>query len=114
MTQDQNDDSLFTVATGEVATVSLQSVQCLCKTKADFDSQKLDQQRTEPDVYSFAVTGNSGDEKVFAALCQFMDGDPTSAHYTIAVQGNQGGAFTSSSIFKETPEASFQLFFNIA
>jgi hypothetical protein len=112
MTQDPNDDSSFTVASSEQ--VTLQSVQCNCDTSAGYNGQGLVKQHPIPDVYGFTVTGNIGDEKVFAALCQFLPGDPITAHYTIGVTRNQGGGFTSSSIYKERPDAAFQLFFTVA
>lgn len=114
MTQDPNNDAYFTVASGEQATVTLQSVQCNCLTSAGFDGQSLPKQHPIPDVYSFPVAGSSGVQKVFAALCEFLAGDPVTAHYTIGVAGSQGGSFTVSSIYKETPDASFQLYFTIA
>jgi hypothetical protein len=114
MTQDPNDDANFTVASGETVTVSLQSVQCNCNTSAGFDGQPLVKQHSIPDIYSFTVAGASGDERLFVSSCQFLPGDPVTAHYTIGVAGSQGGAFTSSPVFMETPNASFQLHFTIA
>lgn len=114
MTQDPNRDAYFIVMSGEQATVTLQSVQCNCLTSAGFDGQSLVKQHPIPDVYSFAVVGGAGVQKVFAALCEFLSGDPVTAHYTISVKGGQGGAFTVSSVFKETPDAGFQLYFTIA
>jgi hypothetical protein len=114
MTQDPNDNSSFTVANGEQATVTLIAVQCNCNTSAGFDGGALARQSSNPDVYAFAVGGNSGDGKVFAGLCEFLPSDPVTAHYTVRISGSQGGNFASSSVFKETPEASFQLFFTIA
>ncbi len=114
MTQDPNDDADFTVASGENVTVTLQSVQCNCNTAAGFDGSGLVKQHPIPDIYRFTVTGNSGDIKTFAASCQFLPGDPVTAHYTIAVAGDQGGSFTSSAVFMETPDAGFQLHFAIA
>jgi hypothetical protein len=114
MTQDPNDNANYTVAAGEVVTVTLQSVQCNCNTSAGFDGQALVKQHPIPDVYRFPVSGNPGDTKTFAASCQFLPGDPVTAHYTIAVSGSQGGSFTSSSVYMETPDAGFQLYFTIA
>lgn len=113
MTQDPNDNSSFTVANGEQVTVTLQSVQCNCNTSAGFDGTPLTKASSTPDVYVFIVNGNSGDEKVFAALCEFLPSDPVTAHYTVGETASGGGNFKSSSVFKETPEASFQLFFTI-
>jgi hypothetical protein len=114
MTQDPNDNSSFTVANGEQATVTLQAIQCNCNTSAGFDGGRLAKQGANPDAYAFAVNGNSGDTKVFAGLCEFLPSDPVTAHYAVRISGSQGGNFTSSSVFKETPEASFQLYFTIA
>jgi hypothetical protein len=102
MTQDPNNDAYFTVASGEQATVTLQSVQCNCLTSAGFDGQSLVKQHPIPDVYSFTVVGSAGVQKVFAALCEFLSGDPVTAHYTIGVTGSQGGAFRRSGISKPT------------
>jgi hypothetical protein len=114
MTQNSTDDSSFTVQSGETVTVSLQSIQCNCNTSAGFDGQGLAKQHRIPDIYGFGVAGNCGDEKVFAALCQFLPDDPLTSHYTIRVSGSAGGDFSSSSIYKETPDASFQLYFSVA
>jgi hypothetical protein len=114
MTQDPNNDAYFTVASGEQVTVTLQSVQCNCNTSAGFDGQSLVKQHPIPDVYSFTVAGSAGAQKVFAALCEFLSGDPATAHYTIGVAGSQGGTCVVSSVYKETPDAGFQLYFTIA
>lgn len=114
MTQDPNDNSSFTVANGEQVRVTLRAVQCNCNTSAGYDGGALARQSSNPDVYVFTVGGISGDGKVFAGLCQFLQNDPVTAHYSVQISGSQGGNFTSSSIFKESPEASFQLFFTIA
>jgi len=114
MTQDPSDDASFTVASGEQVKVTLQSVQCNCNTSAGYDGQGLTKQHPIPDIYGFQVAGNSGDEKVFAAKCDFLSGDPVTAHYTIGVVGDQGGSFTSSPVYMETPDAAFQLYFTIA
>lgn len=114
MTQNPNDNSSFTVASGEQATVTLRAVQCNCNTSAGYDGGALTRSSSNPDVYKFAISGATGVEKVFAGLCEFLAGDPVTAHYTVRVSGSQSGSFTSSSIYKETPEASFQLYFTIA
>ena len=114
MTQDPNRAAYFNLKAGEQVTVSLQSIQCNCNTSAGFDGVSLAKTHAVPDVYSFQVVGASGDEKVFVGLCEFMAADPVTAHYTVAVSSAQGGAFTASSVYKETPNASFQLYFDIA
>jgi hypothetical protein len=114
MTQDPNDNSLYTVTSTERVTVSLQSVQCNCLTSAGFDGQALAKQSAAPDVYSFGVTGNSGDQKVFAGVCTFSPSNPPTAHYTVQVSGSLGGSFQASSVFKTIPGVAFQLFFTIA
>lgn len=114
MTQDPRDNSSFTVAAGEQATVTLQAVQCNCNTSAAFDGGDPGKQSLDPDVYVFPIAGVSGDGKVFAASCEFLVGDPVTAHYTVQVSGSAGGAFMSSSAFRQLPKAEFQLFFTIA
>lgn len=114
MTQDPNDNSSFTVANGEQAQVTLSAVGCNCNSAAGFDGAALARQSSNPDVYAFAIGGDSGSSKLFAGLCQFFQSDPVTSHYTVQVGGSLGGNFTSSSIFKESPEASFQLIFTIA
>jgi hypothetical protein len=114
MTQDPNTDANFTVQSGEQITVSLQSVQCNCNTAAGYDGAALVKSHSIPDTYVFTVAGASDSEKVFVALCEFLAADPVTARYTIAVSSDQGGNFTVPSVFKETPNASFQLFFDIA
>ena len=114
MTQDPNDTANFTVASSENVTVTLQSVQCNCNTSAGFDGQILAKQHSIPDIYRFGVAGALGDQKLFVGSCQFLPGDPVTAHYTISVAGSQGGNFTSSPVFMETPDASFQFLFTIA
>lgn len=114
MTQDPDDNSSFTVAAGEQATVTLQAVQCNCNTSAAFDGVTLGTQTSDPDVYVFPIAGGPGDGKVFAASCEFLTGDPVAAHYTVQVSGSAGGAFMSSSVFRQLPKAEFQLFFTIA
>jgi hypothetical protein len=114
MTQDPNDNSSFTVENGEQATVTLQAIQCNCNTSGGFDGAALAKQSADPDSYAFQVNGNSGDTKVFASLCEFLPSDPVTSHYTVQISGSQGGNFAASSVFKETPEASFQLYFTIA
>lgn len=114
MTQDPNDNSHFIVANGEQARVTLGAVQCNCNTSAAYDGGALARQSSNPDVYAFTISGASGVGKVFAGLCQFLPSDPVSAHYTVRVSGSGGGNFTSSSVYKEAPEASFQLYFTIA
>jgi hypothetical protein len=114
MTQDPNSDANFTVASGEQVTVTLQSVQCNCNTAAGFDGSALTKSSSIPDIYKFQVLGSSGAEKIFVGLCEFLAADPVTAHYTIGVASNQGGNFSVSSVFKEVPDASFQLFFDIS
>jgi hypothetical protein len=114
MTQDPNDNSSFTVAAGEQATVTLQAVQCNCNTSAAFDGSAVGTQSSDPDVYVFSIAGVSGNGKVFAASCEFLSGDPVTAHYSVQVSGGAGGAFESSSVFMQLPKAEFQLFFTIA
>jgi hypothetical protein len=114
MTQDPSNDAYFTVASGEQVTVTLQSVQCNCNTSAGFDGQSLTKQHPIPDVYCFTVAGSTGAQKMFAALCEFLSGDPVTAHYTIGVTGSLGGIFVVSSVYKETPDAGFQLYFSLA
>lgn len=113
MTQDQNSDAYFDVVVGEQITVTLQSVQCNCNTAAGFDGATLTKTHPIPDIYSFTIAGSQGDEKVFAALCEFLSADPVTAHYTVRVASAQGGQFSVPSIYKETPNASFQLYFDI-
>jgi hypothetical protein len=114
MTQDASSPAYFTVSSGEKITVTLQSVQCNCNTAAGFDGSALTKSSSIPDVYAFQVSGASGAEKIFAGLCEFLAADPVTAHYTIAVASNQGGNFAVPSVYKEVPNASFQLYFDIA
>lgn len=114
MTQDPNDNSSFTVANGEQAQVTLTAVGCNCNSAAGFDGSTLTRQSSNPDIYAFTIGGDSGSSMLFAGLCQFLQSDPVTSHYTVEVSGSQGGDFASSSIFKESPEASFQLIFTIA
>jgi len=113
MTQDPNDNSSFRVANGERVTVTLRAIQCNCNTSAGYDGAAVARQNSNPDVYGFTVGGAPGSSTVFAALCEFLPSDAVTAHYTVQVSGDQGGNFTSSSVYKETPEASFQLYFTI-
>jgi hypothetical protein len=114
MTQDPNDNSLYTVTSTEQITVSVQSVQCNCLSSAGFDGQIPAKQSAAPDVYSFVVTGNSGEQKVFAGVCTFSPSNPPTAHYTVQVSSSIGGSFQASSVFKTVPGVAFQLFFTIA
>jgi hypothetical protein len=113
MTQDPDDDSSFTVATGEQVTVTLQSVQCNCNTSAAFNGTALAKQHLIPDVYRFSPAGSSGDEQDYAASCKFEDSDPETAHYTVKVEGSGGGSFASTPIPKDVPQAKFELHFTI-
>lgn len=114
MTQDGNDNSLFTVASGETVTVTLQAVQCNCLTSGGFDGSPLAQQGANPDTYSFKVTGNSGDQKLFAGVCRFPTGTDAFARYTVAVSSDQGGNFQASAVICVIPRVDFQLTFAIA
>ena len=114
MTQDAGNKSLFTVASGETVTVSLDSVQCNCLTSAGFEGHALTKQSSAPDTYSFSVNGNSGDQKLFAGVCTFPTGTPAFARYTVQVSSDQGGSFSASAVICQIPLVNFQLTFTVA
>lgn len=114
MTQDSNNKGLFTVASGEKVTVSLDSVQCNCLTSAGLDGQALTKQSSAPDTYTFSVTGNSGEQKLFAGVCTFPIGTPAFARYKVQVSSDRGGSFQASAVICQIPSLPFQLTFTIA
>jgi hypothetical protein len=115
MTQDPIHDARFTVVSGEQVTVTLRPVQVQnCLTSAAFDGTGLTRTSQSPDVYQFAVSGNVGDSMLFAGSCEFLAGDPVQAHYNVGISGSQGGNFTSAPVFREMPDAAFQLRFTVA
>lgn len=113
MKQDPAMDARFTVASGEKATVTVQSVQCNCETSAGYDGSPLERQHHIPDVYAFTVTGDPGSVKYFACSCQFPPGTPVTAHYTISVKGDGGPGYSVTPVYMETEDAAFQLRFTI-
>jgi len=114
MTQDSNNKALFTVASGEQVTASLQSVGCNCFTSAGYDGQPLTKQSSAPDTYTFTVAGNTGDQKLFAGVCFFPNGTDAFARYTVGVSSNKGGQFHASPVICVIPRVDFQLTFAIA
>ena len=114
MTQDSNNRALFTVASGENVTISLESVQCNCLTSAGYDGQALVKHNSAPDTYSFTVAGNSGDQKLFAGACVFLDGTPAFARYTVEVSNDRGDVYHASPVICQIPRVDFQLTFTVA
>jgi hypothetical protein len=115
MTQDPDDESSFTVASGETVTVTVDAVHCNCDSSAAFDGAKLAQPNAIPNIYSFRVNGASGTGKVFGAVFNFLQDDPDNAHYTVQVSGSEGTeAFDAPDGYKKTPKRDYQLFFTIA
>jgi hypothetical protein len=113
MNQNPNAKAYFTVTSGEKIRVTVGAVKCNCLTSAAYNGMSIPTTTTNPDVYAFTVTGQSGDQTVFACVCTFQTGDPPAAYYTIGVSGSGGGSFNSPSVYKEAPEAAFQLYFTI-
>lgn len=113
MTQDLINKALFTVASCEQVTVSLQSVGCNCFTSAGFDGQALTKQSSAPDAYTFTVAGNRGDQKLFAGVCLFPTGTDAFARYTVQVSNDKGDQFQASPVICVIPRVDFQLTFAI-
>lgn len=114
MTQDPSARAHFTVASGESVRVTVGAVKCNCLTSAAYDGTGVAATSTNPDIYDFTVNGGSGDQTLFACVCTFQTGDPAAAYYTVTVVGSAGGGiFAAPSVYKEAPEASFQLYFSV-
>jgi len=113
MTQDPNDEASFNVHSGEIVTVTVDSIKTNCLTAAAFNGTAVTKASSNPDKYTFPVSGASGQEFVFACVCTFAAADPPDACYTIAVS-SFGSSFTLTPVYKESPEASFTLFFTVS
>jgi len=113
MTQDPNAKAYFTVTSGEKVRVTVGAVKCNCLTSAAYNGTGIPKTTANPDAYDFTVSGPSGNQTVFACVCTFQTADPAEAHYTIAVSGSGGGNFSVPSVYKEAPEAAFQLYFTV-
>lgn len=116
MIQNPNAPADFTVQSGENVTVTLEAFGCACNTGAAIDNRPLGRSSTDPDVYTFLVAGNSGDQHIFVYVCHFFAADVDSAHYEVSASGDQGGGnFPVRSVAKQTATpAMFQLNFVIA
>jgi hypothetical protein len=113
MNQNPNAKAYFTVTSGEQVRVTVGAVKCNCLTSAAYNGTAIPATSKNPDIYDFTVTGRSQDQTVFACVCTFQTSDPSAAYYTIAARGSNGGDFTVPPVYKEAPEAAFQLYFTI-
>jgi diphthamide synthase (EF-2-diphthine--ammonia ligase) len=106
----------FTVRSGENVAVTIEAFSCACNTGGAFDNKPLGHVSNDPDVYQFAVVGNSGEDHFFVYVCHFFAADLPAAHYVVSASGDQGGGtFAVRSVAKQTATpAQFQLKFTIA
>jgi len=106
----------FTVQNGENVTVTIEAFSCACNTGGAFDNNPLGHVSTDPDVYSFAVIGSSGENHFFGYVCHFFPSNLPNPHYVVSASGDRGGGtFRVRQVgLQIDPPAQFELKFTIS